>query len=321
METRANFVVIGAFTVLVAVAAVIFGLFTARFATDKAWDRYEILFEESVMGLSEGSSVVYNGVNVGRVADIELYRGDVRQVRVEVEIEGAVPIHRDTVATLRLTGLTGTAVIQLSGGTPDAPLLEPQRRGLPRIESRISPLNRLVESSEGIVVTANRIMNQLGDLLDEANLDRVRDTLVQVERFSATLNDPDSDLNRLLAGAAEASERLPDLVERLDATTARVNDAVTRIDRGLVDGLPELRGQLERTLANLESLTGRLDRIVASNQDELSRIGGVGMRQLGGGLEDIRQLVRRLSDLVRQIEQDPARFLLGGEQPEEYPIQ
>lgn len=321
METRANFVIIGAFTVLVAVAAVLFGLFTARFATDQAWDRYEILFEESVMGLSDGSSVVYNGVNVGRVVDIELNPEDVRQVRVEAEIESAVPIHEDTVATLRLTGLTGTAVVQLSGGAPEVPRLEAPRRGLPRITAQISPLNRLVESSEGIVVTANRVMSQLGELLDESNMDRVRRTLGEIETFSKALNDPASDLNRLLNNAAEAGQRLPALVDRLDATAAQVAETVASIDSGLVDDLPALRDRLDRTLANLESLSGRLDQIVATNQDELSRIGGVGMRQLGGGLEDIRQLVRQLSDLVRQVEQDPARFLLGGEQPEEYPLQ
>lgn len=321
METRANYVIIGAFTLLVGVAAVAFGLFTARFATDQAWDRYEILFEESVMGLSDGSSVVYNGVNVGRVVDIQLDPGDVRQVRVLVEIEASVPIHENTRATLRLTGLTGTAVIQLSGGSPEAPLLQTPRRGLAQIPSQISPLNRLVESSEGIVVTANRVLGQLGELLDESNVDRVRQTLVEIERFSIALNDPESDLNRLMAGAAAAGERLPNLVDRLDATAAQVADTVASIDRGLIQDLPDLRDRLDRSLANLESLSGRLDLIVANNQDELSRIGGVGMRQLGGGLDDIRQLIRQLSGLVRQIEQDPARFLLGGEQPEEYPLQ
>ncbi|MFU8877408.1 MAG: hypothetical protein ACNA7E_04640, partial [Wenzhouxiangellaceae bacterium] len=82
--------------------------------------------------------------------------------------------------------------------------------------------------------------------------------------------------------------------------------------------LPELRGKLEETLTNLSSLTGRIDTIIASNQDALTQIGGVGMRQIDGGMEDLRRLIRDLSNVVRQIEQNPSQFLFGGDEPEEY---
>lgn len=318
METKANYVVIGAFTFIVAVAALLFGLFAARYATDTSWNRYEIVFDESVIGLTDGSPVLYNGVNVGRVSDIDLNPEDVRQVLVTVEVEADVPVHTDTVATIRLTGLTGTAAIQLSGGSPGTPLLETESRDPARIESVASPLNRLLESSEGIVVTANSVMNQLGTLLSDENIGRVTETLTAVESFSGKLSDPDSSVNRLLDNGAAASEALPRLVERLDAAADRFTAAVDEVDRALIDDLPGLRERLDATLANLESLSGRLDTIVASNQEELSQIGGVGMRQIGGGLEDIRTLIRDLSELVKKIERNPARFIAGGEQPEEY---
>ena len=318
METKANYVVIGAFTLVVAVAAVLFGLFAARFATDSAWNRYEILFQESVFGLSEGSAVLYNGVNVGRIIEIDLDPSDVRQVLVTVEIEAAVPIHTDTAATIRLTGLTGTAAIQLSGGSPDMPLVTSDGRGLPRIEAEESALSRLLEESEGIAVTTNDLLQRAGRMLDEENVARVDRTLAAIESFSTRIAAPDSDLSRMLAGGAAAAESLPELTERLNRASRRFTDVVDRLDRGLVEPLPDLRRRLETTLANLESVSGRIDAIVASNEAELSRIGGVGLRQVDGGLEDLRRLIRDLSGLVRRIEQDPTQFLVGGEQPEEY---
>lgn len=318
METRANYVIIGAFTFSVAVAAVLFGLFTARFATDRAWDRYEIVFEESVMGLSNGSAVLYNGVNVGRVVDIGLYPGDARQVQVIVDIDSDVPIHADTVAALRLTGLTGTAAIQLTGGTPGTPMIENPRRGLPRIPSKPSPLALLLESSEGIVVTANSVLNRMSELFDGDNLARVDETLSALQTFSSGLNDPDHPLNRMLEAGAAAGEDLPALLARLDSAAADFSATVDAIDRGLVSELPVIRERLVGTLTQIESLATRLDRIVAANQDDLSRLGGVGMQQVGGGLDELRQLIRQLSGLVRELEQDPSGFLLGGEQPEEY---
>ncbi len=318
METRANYVIIGAFTFSVAVAAVLFGLFTARYATDRAWDRFEIVFDESVMGLSNGSSVLYNGVNVGRVVDIGLNPGDARQVQVIVDIDSDVPIHADTVATLRLTGLTGTAAIQLTGGTPGTPMIENPRRGLPRIQSKPSPMALLLESSEGIVVTANSVLNQMTQLLDSDNIDRVDRTLTALETFSNGLNDPEHPLNRMLAAGATAGEDLPTLLARLEAAAVQFSTTVAAIDRGLVAELPEVRDRLVGTLTQIESLATRLDRIVAANQDDLSQLGGVGMRQVGGGLDELRQLIRQLSGLVRALEQNPSGFLLGGEQPEEY---
>ncbi|HKL53126.1 MAG TPA: MlaD family protein [Wenzhouxiangellaceae bacterium] len=319
METKANYVVIGAFTFVVAIAAVLFGLFAARYATESAWNHYTILFNESVIGLSDGSPVLYNGVNVGRVTELELNPEDVRQVLATVEVQAQVPVHEDTVATIRLTGLTGTAAIQLSGGSPGSPLLKRSDEDLPQIKSVSSPLNRLMESSEGIVVTANAVLNQIDKLVRDENLERIDATLASLEQFSGALAGPESDLNRLLANTAQASDSVPALLERISATTERFDQLVADIDDGLVRDLPELKTRLSGTLANLESLSGRLDTIIASNQDELSQIGGVGMRQVSGGIEEIRRLIRDLSDLVREIENNPARFLLGGEQPEEYP--
>lgn len=318
METKANYVVIGAFTFTIAIAAVLFGLFAARYATDSAWNRYQILFSESVIGLSEGSPVLYNGVDVGRVSELDLNPEDVRQVLVTVEIQSQVPVHRDTVATIRLTGLTGTAAIQLSGGTPGSPLLKPANGEPAQIESVSSPLNRLLESSEGIVVTANKVLNHIDALFSDQNVERVAATLDSLQRFGGSLSEPDSALNRLLTNTSEASESLPALLERISATTERFDRLVAGVDQGLVRDLPEIRARLAGTLENLESLSGRLDAIIASNQDELSQIGGVGMRQVSGGVEEIRRLIRDLSALVRQVEDNPARFLLGGEQPEEY---
>jgi phospholipid/cholesterol/gamma-HCH transport system substrate-binding protein len=320
METRANYVIIGAFTFSVAVAAVLFGLFAARFTTDKAWDRYEILFTESVMGLSDGSTVLYNGVNVGRVIDIALAPDDPRRVLVVVDIQSDVPIHADTVATLRLTGLTGTAAIQLSGGSPGMPLIEPPRRGLPRIESQPSAISRLLESSEGIAVTANQVLNQLTRLLDDENIGRVGSSLTALETFSNELNDPEHALNRMLENGADVGARLPELITQLEQAAQRFTATVDGIDRGLVADLPALRDQMGSAIGRIDQVAARLDRIVADNEDDLSRLGAVSVRQIDGGVTDLRRLVQQLSTLVRELEQGPADFLLGGEQPEEYAV-
>lgn len=318
MESKANYIVIGAFVFVVSIAAVLFGLWAAKFSVDTAWNRYEVLFRESVMGLSDGSAVLYNGVNVGRITDLALNPEDPREVIATLEVQSDVPVKQDTRATIRLTGLTGTAAIQLSGGSPQSPLLEARDGGLPRIEAQSSPLNKLIESSEGIVVTANRVMNRLDRLFAEDNLARLEDTIASLDRLSSALAAPDGDLNRLLDEMATAAARLPEAIDRIAAASDSVDQLSDGLRRDLVDHLPELRASLGQALANIESLSARLDRIVAANEDSLSRLGDVSLREVDSGLEELRVLIRQLSSTVRRLQDNPAGFLFGGEQLEEY---
>ncbi|MDX1536495.1 MlaD family protein [Arsukibacterium sp.] len=318
METKANYIIVGAFTLLFALAAVLFGLFSAKYASDSAWQRYQVVFNQSVIGLANGSPVLYNGVNIGRVADISLNPGNVREVLVTVDITAKVPVYQDTVATIRLLGLTGNAAVQLKGGTPGSAVLATNPAEPGQIESVSSPLNTLLESSEGIVVTANKVLSQLDTLLSDSNIERINTTLGSLQRFSSLLAAPDSALNQLLTNSARASDGLPELLNQLSQITAKFDKVLTVVDQEFIEDLPELKHNLAGTLANLESLSGRLDTLVAGTEHQLSQFSGVGLRQLSAGLEDLRTLIRDLSRLVQQLENNPGQLLLGTEQPEVY---
>ena len=67
METRANYVLIGAFTLVVSIALLLFGLWAAKYSSERSWQRYMIVFDEAVTGLSVGSPVQYNGISVGSI--------------------------------------------------------------------------------------------------------------------------------------------------------------------------------------------------------------------------------------------------------------
>ena len=55
METRAHHVLIGLFSVLVVVGAMLFGLWLAKASMDSTFKDYEVVFNEAVSGLSKGS--------------------------------------------------------------------------------------------------------------------------------------------------------------------------------------------------------------------------------------------------------------------------
>ena len=125
METRANHVLIGAFTLGVCLFAVLFALWMAKYTTEKAYAEYDVVFQEAVTGLSTGSQVLYSGISVGEVRALSLMKDDPRKVVARVRLSAETPVRTDTRAKLTMTGLTGVAVIQLSGGSPDD-LMHPQ---------------------------------------------------------------------------------------------------------------------------------------------------------------------------------------------------
>ncbi|MEM6948216.1 MAG: MlaD family protein, partial [Pseudomonadota bacterium] len=71
METRGNYILIGAFTLLGAIGLVVFFLAFARLEIDRSVSFYDVRFE-SVSGLSAASDVRFAGLPVGQVVDVRL---------------------------------------------------------------------------------------------------------------------------------------------------------------------------------------------------------------------------------------------------------
>jgi phospholipid/cholesterol/gamma-HCH transport system substrate-binding protein len=116
METRAPFVVVGAF-VLAAIAA-LFGFVYWLHNTGGLGPRatYHVQFEGSVPGLLVGAAVLFNGIRVGEVADLGLAPDNPRYVKATISVASTTPVRTDTKVGLEFQGLTGVPVIALEGG-------------------------------------------------------------------------------------------------------------------------------------------------------------------------------------------------------------
>ena len=135
METRAPFVIVGAF-VLAAIVAV-FGFVYWLQNTGGLGPRasYRVQFEGSVPGLLVGAAVLFNGIRVGEVTELGLAPGNPRGVNATISVAATTPVRADTKVGLEFQGLTGVPVIALEGGTQvaqsgEVPTLvaEPRRR-------------------------------------------------------------------------------------------------------------------------------------------------------------------------------------------------
>lgn len=305
METKANYVLIGAFTIAVAIFGLLFLLWAANYASARNWQRYDVIFNEPVTGLTVGSAVQYNGIAVGTVEDLKLDPQDPRMVMAHLKLQHDAPIKVDTRARLSQAGLTGSPFIQLTGGSPNAPPLEPDERDqVPVILTEPSALQNIAD-------TANRLVERLDRMFSEENVEHFSATMANIDRMTGAIGGQDADLRALIINARRATEQL-------NTTLDTTNRTVATLDREFTQQLPALVNKLDATLVKLDSAAGGADSILNENRAAIQSFANDGLGQLGPTLGELRVLVRDLRRITDRMDGSPARYLLGRDAPKEF---
>ncbi|MDG2516951.1 MULTISPECIES: MlaD family protein [Lysobacter] len=305
METRANYVLIGAFTILVTLLLLLFALWAAKYSSEKEWRTYAVLFTEPVTGLTEGSSVQYNGISVGTVQNLSLAPDDPRRVIAILRLQANAPIKTDTRAKLSIQGITGSPFIQLTGGDPRSPLLaDTDHREVPVIQTEASALQNIAD-------TANRLVARMDQVLSDENVRRVSNTLSNIESMTASIADQREDLRALIINARKSSEQL-------SSTLDNTNRAVQSVDRELVAKLPGLIAKLDSTLTRLDSAANNANGLLTDNRAAINSFANDGLAQLGPTLAELRGLVRDLRRISDRLDGNPTRYLLGRDGPKQF---
>lgn len=304
METKAHHVLIGAFTLVVVVLAVLFALWLGKTSLNKQHHYYDIVFTEAVTGLSTGSPVQYNGIQVGQVSQLKLDPKDPRKVLAQIQVAADTPIKTDTRAKLGLIGLTGVAFVQLTGGAPDTPLLMPTPENpVPEIKSESSALTKLLASGSDVVTNLNGILDRLGQVVSQRNVNRITHTLDNIEQTTNTLAAERDDLRKLIREASEAAVKL-------NQTLAGANK--------LVNG-PALKTMehAQAAMTSLQQTTKTLNELLTENRDSLQS-GLRGVDQIGPTLRQLRATLRDIQQVTDQLQANPAAYLLGRDHPAEF---
>ena len=316
METRANHVLIGAFTLAVALLALLFALWAAKTVADRSWDEYEIVFTEAVTGLTRGGIVQYNGIGVGEVRELRLDSDDPSKVIAQVRVAAGTPVKTDTVARLAFVGLTGVVQIQLAGGSPASPLLkdETPRGEMPRIRAEVSAFARLLASSEDITTTASDVLLRINRMLDDETVANVNKTMANLEQVTGALAAERDEITQLLRDARSAAARLDRVLNSAESAMGGLDRTVAALDKDL----PGILTKLDRTLVEFEALSTNANALVAENRGAVQQFSRDGLTQIGPTLAELRSLLRQLNRAAAKIEDSPSNALLGGPAPEEF---
>lgn len=210
METRANYILIGSFTLAVIAAAIGFVLWFQSLHTTKQRSPLRVVFEGPAAGLRNGGSVNFNGIRVGEVVSVKL--DNPRRVVALAMIENNAPIRKDTLVGLEFQGLTGVAAISLKGGDEAAAPPPLDQDGIPTLTADPNKLQDVTEAIRGTLQNINKIVAD--------NQESVKNSLKNLETFTNSL--------------ARNSEKI-------DAVMAKVDGVMLKADN-LMLGLNTLAG-------------------------------------------------------------------------------
>ncbi|WP_297841274.1 MlaD family protein, partial [Pseudomonas sp.] len=289
METRAHHVLIGLFTVIVVTAALLFGLWLAKSSVDTAFKDYEIIFNEAVSGLSRGSAVQYSGIKVGDVVQLRLDPEDPRRVLAQIRIAGETPIKEDTLAKLALTGITGTSIIQLSGGTPQSPELIGVFGKLPVIIASPSPISRLLNDTGDLMTGINQMLHNTSQLFSAENVQSLTLTLQHLEQATSVVADEREDIRQSLKQLSLLSKQASATLEQTSLLMRGANDMLNSDGKRMFTSAELAMKSIEQSSATINSLLknnqGALNGGGAANSFNKEQQHGLGhQRALGAGV-------------------------------------
>jgi len=189
METRAPYVLIGAFVLAVIGAAFGFAYWLHNTGSLTERTTYRIRFENTVSGLLTGAAVLFNGIRVGEVTALELDTNNPNFVTATVAVAASTPVRADTKVGLDFQGLTGVPVVTLQGGSKP-----PAARPGEALTLTADPL-----AGQSMTTAARDALRRLDGILAD-NAEPLHNTIANLNTFSEALARNSDKLDGIVKG-------------------------------------------------------------------------------------------------------------------------
>ncbi len=310
METRANYVWVGAITLVLFAALAAFIVWIAGFGASSN-KRYDIFFPQAVEGLAEGSQVTFSGVPVGKVDMMKLWEKDPQFVQVRISVKKDTPIQQGTTATV-LGSFTGISTIQLDGGQPGAPpITRSGRDGLPEIQPKAGGIGAILSSAPQLLDSLTTLTDRLTELLNPENQRSMSHILENADRMTKNLADASPRIDAVLA-------QLQATLAQADLTLAQFQETLGATNRLLDKEGPSLADELRKTLASARRAADALQATMEDTRPAARELSESTLPAAEAAIRDLRRTSAALRQMTESIQNQGAGSLLKGKQLPDY---
>ena len=265
METKANYALIGAFTIAGLLGILGFLMWFAKLQLHQQFAYYESYFPE-VAGLSVSSQVLFAGLNVGTVSAIELAPDSPDAVRVTLELAEDTPVRVDSRASIDTSAVTGVSQVTITPGMSASLLLRDiATDDVPVIRTSPTTLQTIGEQAPELLSRANIVAQQLTQLFGDQNQERISNILVNLERSTENIDKTMADISTAADAIGAFGEKLDTLSQTADTAltnfsgaSAQAETTLASLDTYVNDDLKILTEDLKQTAATLKTDLGTL---------------------------------------------------------------
>jgi phospholipid/cholesterol/gamma-HCH transport system substrate-binding protein len=311
METRSNYVMVGAVTVALLAGALLFIVWLAGLS-NKATRCYDVYFAQGVSGLNKGSNVTFSGVPVGQITQVSLLPARPEFVWVRIEVDDETPVLQGTTAQIKGVGFTGVSEIQLGGAVKGArPITQVGPQGCPVIPASSGGLGALLNSAPELIDRIQRLTERLTELLSDKNQNAISDILENVDRTTKVLAERAPDLADAIGDARIAARQAGVAAEKWGQVADTTNGV-------LKDNAKPAVENLEKAIASVQRAADNLDSIVSDAKPGVQNFSKSTLPEANRLIRDLRELSTSLKGVSERVEQGGIGGTLGPEKLPDY---
>ena len=260
-------------------------------------------------GLEPGASVLYGGMNVGKVTAVHPWTTDPTRIEILLQVKKDTPLNEKSVAKLGFVSVMNSAALSVTTGSIDAKRLTPEST-IPSKEA--ASLDEIAGKLAGVADSANALITQAqGELNDIsgnvnhllANLDAITGPPNQ-KKVQAILDNVEQLVADERPKIARLTDQLARVSEHADDTIQNVNGTVTDLRGPAQKDLIEVQTTLQQAQGLLQSMQV----IVRANDYKIDDT-----------VENLRQATDNLNQFTNSLKQRPWS-LVRVKQPEDRPV-
>jgi phospholipid/cholesterol/gamma-HCH transport system substrate-binding protein len=288
METKANYVIVGIFTIVAILSAFAFVYWTSAIGDRGETATLRVRIPGSASGLGRGSAVLFNGVKVGDVRRVYIDVLNPKVAIADTDIDRLTPITKSTKADIGLAGLTGQANIELKGADVKEPNLldEAEEQGrIAEITANPSAVTNLLQTAQDIFKRADNVLSELEGFTKDVR-GPLTSTVQNTQKFSDALARNADGIDKFLSSVSALSEELAGVSGKLDGALKAAEGLLNAVSKEkvatIVANVESFTGDLKAQGAKFDKIVDGVDTAVASindvakqSQGTLSKVDGV----------------------------------------------
>ena len=267
----------------------------------------KVVFNGKVSGLGRGSSVLFNGLRVGEVRELDIEPDNPRQIYAILKISQSAPLRVDTIVRLEAQGLAGIVAVQLRGGSPAAARLTvAPGQAFPTLTAESS--ESIFEKVETIAKSVDEALVGI-DAAIQANAGPVSEQIKYVESLSASLDGRSSQVDTFMQNVSSAAEAIAPLPDKLKDFSEGFMETLRSVDKkrvaSVLDDADRTAAQLGsaapdigKTIGNIASTSEKLDRATEQIDGVLK---GVRSFLTGAGRENGRSVFEEIAEAAKSL--------------------